>query len=90
MSEIKVIKLITSEEILGEFVSSNIDTITVNRPRVIQVMNTQGAAGLMPYLVSDPDIKNVSFPRAHIITSFDASKELTDAYLRATTGLLLG
>jgi len=88
-----VIKMISGEEIIAKFVSESDVAITVDRPRVInlsQDTNGQMHGGLIPYLISDPERKNVPLSNNAIVTSFPADKELSDSYLQMTSGLILG
>ena len=88
-----VIKMVNGEEVIAKMVNQTDVTIVVDRPRVINITQDHTGkmqGGLMPYLISDPERKNVSLSRNSIVTSFPADKELSDSYLQMTSGLILG
>lgn len=89
---VHVIKMINGEEVIADVVDCTDLCLVVDRPRVINI--TQDASGvmqggLMPYLISSPERKNVPLSNTAIATWFPADKELSDSYLSMTSGLLL-
>ena len=85
---IKVLKMSNGDEVIGNVSDSSDQHTFIDKPRVVFHNGEQG--GLMPYCISNPDVKNFPLNRSLIVGSFDAPKELADGYLQSTTGLILG
>lgn len=88
-----VMKMMNGDEVIAKMTSMDCDIITVDRPRIIGL--TQDGNGnmrgeMMPYIITDPDRKDIPIHRLAVVTSFDASKELSDSYYSMTSGLILG
>ena len=94
MSNVYILKMINGEELLADVVDTTITgDVIVDRPRVINITQDQSGklqGGLMPYIISDPERKNIPLSKSSITTLFPASKELSDSYLQMTSGLILG
>lgn len=80
---IKIIKIITGEEIIGE-VSENSDTITIKKPCILQIIPSrsnpeQPAMGLFPY-ASYVDNHSITLKNQDIIWKEDPVKELYNQY----------
>lgn len=72
-------------EVIGDY-----SKVTLTKPRVLQVSQDprtgQIAAGLMPWLLSDPDA-SVDINHSHIMTCVPAPSDLERNYLQQTSGL---
>jgi hypothetical protein len=93
MSNVHILKMINGEEVIADVVDLTSTDIIVDRPRVINITQDQHGqmqGGLMPYIISDPERKNIPLSRNSVTTAFPASKELSDSYLQMTSGLILG
>jgi len=97
MSKVITIKLTNGEELLASLVSATEHILTIDRPRTFQIgtsVNAQGkevaSAGLVPWCVSAPDQRDIKLSRTHVAAFFEAGKEVSDGYLQATSGLILG
>lgn len=88
-----VIKMSNGSEVIANLVNETSTHLIVDRPRMISVSqdqmgNMQGA--MMAYIISDSDRKDIPLSLRHVVTFFDASKDLSDEYLQMTSGILLG
>lgn len=77
---IKVIRLVNGEEIIGEY-SSSLEGVTLSKPGVVQMIPTQTGVniGLFPFA---PYAKETSFTFAHdhIVTEFTPDIDLLNNY----------
>ena len=85
---IKVLKLVTGEELIGRVECQTDIDITISSPRVMRMYQTeQGiSAGLVPWLMTAPDAQ-VDIKSSHIMTSVDCPKDVEDSYLQQTSKL---
>ena len=88
MSEVIVMKMVNGDEVIANMVNEGESYLIVDRPRVIRVEGDSGS--MMPYFISDPDRKDIAFDKIAIVANFPASKDLSDAYTKATSSILLG
>lgn len=89
-----VLKMISGDEVIAKKTASMSEPgkTFIDRPRVMQLMRApdgSAAAGLVPYLISDPDRREIPINDFAIVTQFPASKELSDSYLQSVTSLQL-
>lgn len=82
-----ILKLISGEEVITELIETNPNLVVAARPRVLTF--SPNGAGLVPYIMSDPDNRNVSIDRKAIVAELVAPKEISDAYLKAVTNIQL-
>jgi hypothetical protein len=87
-----VLKTLGGEEVISEVSGETELTLVIDRPRTFQITNNGGQYGaeLFPFFLSDPDKKNITVNKNSLVAYFDASLDLTNSYLKATTGILLG
>lgn len=89
-----VMKMLNGEEVIAEESNPQIDTNSyyVDRPRVINIAQTKdgkGSLGLFPYLLSDPERKNVPINMNTVVTIFESPRDLAKAYSSAVSGIAL-
>lgn len=82
--DIVVMKLSTGEEVIANKTGEN----SYEKIRVFQVMHDgqQVRAGLMPWIMSDPDAE-VTINNNSIITTLSAPLEMEQSYLKQTSKL---
>lgn len=88
-NDVVSLKLVTGEEVLGYYVSSDNETITLRKP-VVPVQTGQNQMGLAPFLMSSDYMqsgKELQFSRTAIITDTSTSKAFADAYTQQVSGL---
>lgn len=88
MTQILAFKLISGEEILGEFnaTESTTSVIVLTNPVALVLMQTrEGHRGtFMPYVQANTEVGQLSFPIAHMAClPFNVSTEVADAYIKA-------
>lgn len=94
MAEIKVVKLINGDEIIGKM-SNVVDWnsgLEVEKPRLIAVMQTgPGAVGvaLLPWSAAAIDGTITIRSSAIMTDTYDASNELEKQYLQQTSGIAI-
>ena len=97
MNKVIIIKLVNNAEMLAELVEVLSDKLIINRPRVFQITTSTDSigrevpsAGLIPWIISAPDQKNIELSLNSISAYFDAGKEISDGYMQGVSGLILG
>lgn len=92
MAEVRTLKLITGEELIGIVVEERDDgTMIMEKTRCVQMMPTspgQMGVGIVPYTPSNVDGEVKLYARG-IIGEIKHTKEMEDAYLQQTTGIQL-
>lgn len=92
MSNVRVFKLSTGEELIGRVVSDDDTTLTMEKPRIIAVHPVKNAlqVSLVPYAASNPDC-TISIKQSAIAGEVtNPSDEIITGYLEQTSGILLG
>jgi hypothetical protein len=90
--DVVTIKLVSGEEIIGQFVINTGDGITLKKP-LVPVPTGKGSIGLAPYIMSsdylvggDPDIL---FNNSTIISVVKTSAQFRDSYLQQTGNVVI-
>jgi hypothetical protein len=87
---IVVLKLITGEEVIAKQSDEKCqDGHIFIKPRTFQIVQDQTGnvrAGLIPWIMSDPDAE-VLIKDSAIIAMIDATKQIEDSYLQQTSSL---
>ena len=93
---IVIIKNTLGDEILAELVSephpTEVDCITVSRPRIVQFQRNQTGdivPSLVPWFMLDPDNKNVPMFNRSIASIIPAGHEVSKSYKSAVSGIVL-
>lgn len=82
---VKVLKMSNGDEIIASV--SDTGAYIVSKPRIIFHDGQRG--GLAPYFLTNPDVENVRLADAHVVASYDPSKELEKSYLEMTSKIQL-
>lgn len=87
-----VMKMANGDEVIAALVSEEINHLVVDRPRVLKL--NQDASGnvngaLVPYLVTDPERKNVTFSKNYMVTHYLAGPELSKGYTQTVSSIQL-
>jgi len=80
------IKIVTGEEVVTKLVSEANGNLTVSKPFVLGL--TQEGVGFMPFMLGVDDISEITLPSTAILAHAIARKELKDAYIQNTTGIV--
>lgn len=88
MNKIVGFKLVSGEEIIGEFNDKETTTanLVLNTPVALVMMQTrEGTRGtFMPYVQANTEVDKLSFPFVHMTCEpFDVSAEVANAYIKA-------
>jgi len=75
------------DELIGELVEKSSVAFIIDKPRVIFHNGEQG--GLMPYCISNPDVRNFPINPNLVVGTFKAPEELADVYRQSTTSIQL-
>lgn len=91
--EIKVIKLINGDEIVGkvqEKMKGITSIVCISKPRQMIVQNTKNGpvSGLIPWILSAPDC-DVYLESEKFFAMSSVSKEVEDYYLEVTSSIAL-
>jgi len=87
---IKVLKLVTGEEILGEILSEEADRIAVKNPLLIMMQRTQNGEvgmGFLPYLPYSED-RQFTFKSDHVLVCKEVDSELKNQYNKIFGGII--
>ena len=92
MKDVKVLKLITGEEIITRLTETD-KVISLDKPMMLRTVPATSATGqigfaLVPWLVSGNN-QIIEIERIHIIAMDDARDQVSKNYLEAVTGLTL-
>lgn len=89
-----VMKTINGDEIVADQCDTNGESafIEVDRPRLITVERTKdgkGSLALYPYLLSNPEGRNIPINLNCVVTIFAAPQDLAKAYTSSVSGIVL-
>lgn len=87
---IKVLKMVTGEEVLAEIVSEEADRIKVKNPLIIMMQRTQNGEigmGFLPYLPYS-ESRDFEFKVDHIIVCKEVDSELRNQYNNIFGGII--
>lgn len=88
MSDIKIVRLITGEDILCNYSKSDADGVVLKDPAVL-VSAGQGKLGLIPWLPYAETEDGVAVEERHIVFVVQPHKELENQYTSAITGIVV-
>lgn len=92
MNDVIILKLINGDEMICQLVGENDNYVDVDRPRLMTIQPTkdgQGQFGLIPFLLSNPDARNLPIAKSAIVTRLSASADMSKAYMSTVSGLVL-
>ena len=92
-NDVKVLKLITGEELIARVIEEKNNLITLEKPMILKMLapdRTTGQVGfaLMPWMQAAKNEK-VTISTEHIIAEDEASDQTEKNYLQVVTGLSL-
>ena len=91
-NEVKVLKLITGEEVIARVSKESGDLLVLNKPMILQMMpaNQQGQVGfaIVPWLMAG-NSERITISTEHILAEDDVKPEIGKNYLANVTGLSL-
>ena len=93
-NDVKVLKLITGEEVIARVTEEkNVDLITLEKPMTLQMLPPNTSTGqvgfaLVPWMKAAKNEK-VTISTEHIIAEDEASEQTEKNYLQVVTGLSL-
>ena len=79
MLDVKLIRIVTGEEIIAELISQDDDTITVKNGLVV-LPNAQGVGFAQWATVIDPDNPEVTMKQQHIVYVCDVQEDVSKKY----------
>ena len=86
------IRLVTGEEVIAEISGQSSESISVDRPQVLQVgQDRKGNMGLalVPWFNSNPDAKDIPIYTKHIVAMIRPLAEIEKSYLQQVSGIAL-
>ena len=86
-NEVVTLKLLGGDEVIGRFVESNEEQLTLSKPRLIGL--TQKGITLMPYVVTLNDESKVNFKNHGVMCVGATITELATEYISQTSGLFI-
>ena len=92
-NDVKVLKLITGEEVIARVIEEKNNLITLEKPMILQMMAPDRTTGQIPFALV-PWMKaakneRVTISTAHIIAEDEGSEQTQKNYLQMVTGLSL-
>lgn len=90
MSEVKIFKLISGEEVIAKVVQHGMEFVKVSSPRCIQMFQDhtgQPRAGLAPWIMSSPDAVLNMRVASFAIDPIPAPSDIERGYLSNTSGI---
>jgi len=87
MSNIKIIRLQSGEDVITKVKSEDSDSVTLHKPFGLYPVPGQQRVGLTPYAPFTDD-NDITIPKQWIVTRTNAKKEIADHYSKITTGLV--
>ena len=92
-NDVKVLKLITGEELIARVIEEKNNLITLEKPMILQMMAPDRTTGQIPFALV-PWMKaakneRVSISTEHIIAEDEGSEQTQKNYLQLVTGLSL-
>lgn len=81
MSELRILKLISGEEVVGEILSDAEDSVTIQDPCTLGIMQSQTGPRLnmMPMLLFSEQ-KKVQLQKSHILYTVTVAQEIQNKY----------
>lgn len=94
MSDVKILKTITGEELVCNVFEEKEDRYVVDKTNIIQVVNVDEESGalsirLLPYMISKPDCKHELLKIGIAVPPMDASLDLEKMFIATTSGIEL-
>jgi hypothetical protein len=92
-NDVKVLKLITGEEVIARVTEEKNNLITLEKPMTLQMIPPNTSTGqmgfaLVPWMKAAKN-KKVTISIEHILTEDEASEQTEKNYLQVVTGLSL-
>ena len=92
-NDVKVLKLITGEELIARIIEEKNNLITLEKPMILQMLAPDRTTGqipfaLVPWMKSAKNEK-VTISTEHIIAEDEGSEQTEKNYLQLVTGLSL-
>lgn len=89
--EVKAFRLVSGEEILGKVVAETDDVYVLEDVRALHAQpGPQGMQiGLIPYMLSNPELKSFTLRRSAVIGVTEPTAELENGYLQQTSGIAI-
>jgi len=92
-NDVKVLKLITGEEVIARVIAEENNLITLKKPMTLQMIPPNTSTGqmgfaLVPWMKAAKN-KKVTISIEHILTEDEASEQTEKNYLQLVTGLSL-
>ena len=88
-NDVITVKLVSGEEVIGYFVESNADGVTLRKP-LVPVDAGQGQMALAPFLMTGNYMRagtNLTFNRVAVVTQDHTVEQIADAYAQQVSGL---
>ena len=92
-NDVKILKLITGEEVIARVIEEKNNLITLEKPMILQMIPPTTSTGqigfaLVPWMKAAKN-KKVTISIEHILTEDEASEQTEKNYLQVVTGLSL-
>ena len=92
-NDVKVLKLITGEEVIARVSKESGDLLVLNKPMILQMMPPNTSTGqvgfaIVPWLMASKS-ETITISTEHILAEDDVKPEIGKNYLANVTGLSL-
>ena len=92
-NDVKVLKLITGEEVIARVTEEKNNLITLEKPMILQMLAPDRTTGQIPFALvpwmKAAKNKKVTISIEHILTEDEAAEQTEKNYLQVVTGLSL-
>lgn len=87
--ELKMVKLVTGDVVLGKVQSENEDELIFDKPMILMLDPMQGGVGMIPYnaIYTQKEPEEASFAKKFIIEEMEIHSSFEEAYIKQTTGI---
>jgi len=86
-NDIITLKMVGGDEVVARLVEDSGFRLTIKKPMVVTM--AQQGFGLMPYSLTINSDADIEISQEHVVFVSKTLKEVADAYIKQTTGLMM-
>jgi len=87
--EIKMIKLVTGEVVMGRLKERGETFWTFEKPMTLMLDPMQGGVGMIPYdaIYTQEEKEEMTWDKSHVVHDMKVHPQFEEAYIKQTTGI---
>ena len=89
MSDIKILRLKTGEDLIGSIKTTMDRSYIISKPHIVFYDVSSGKVGLFPFLVYADTSKGIEIAMSDTMWILDPDKDLTAAFTKSTTNIIV-